>query len=563
MPALKRHFVIMTQASSHQRLHDLDALRAAAMLIGIVYHAALSFAADFPWMVQDVSQAQWAYIFQAWVHGFRMQLFMLVSGFFTAMLWRKRGLAALLWHRCRRVLFPCLAGLVTVVPAMMWSVDFAMRHAAEEKQEVSQAGPVAEEAGGQDFWRAIQVGSLEVIEDFLNEGQSVTDGHPIFRTPPLQWAALNGQEGAVVLLLERGAPIDGRGGDGHSALHGAAFMGYPDIVRLLLKRGADVNAASNNGETPLHNGRLDFGVVQYISGILGLKVDQAAWAEGRKSVEEQLVAAGGVVADEPASSLRDVLNFLLYQPVFILIWFLWFLVWLVAIFALYAVVAGRFGWRFRPGAWLLSPLNLVWLVPLTCVPTAMMGTGTGIGPDTSMGIVPMPHVLVYYALFFFFGVAYFDCDDRENRLGASWRWMLPLTLLVVFPLALEFATGMFGFGARLMPEASHRMASVLFQSMFAWMMAFSCIGMFRALLRRENHAIRYISDSSYWLYLAHLPLCIAAQAVIRQWNLPAWIKLSLLTIVLTGFLLLTYHWLVRYTWIGTFLNGPRVRRVKT
>jgi glucan biosynthesis protein C len=59
---LERHFVIMTQASSHQRLHDLDALRAAAMLIGIVYHAALSFAADFPWMVHDVSQAQWAYV---------------------------------------------------------------------------------------------------------------------------------------------------------------------------------------------------------------------------------------------------------------------------------------------------------------------------------------------------------------------------------------------------------------------------------------------------------------------------------------------------------------------
>jgi len=40
-----------TPASSHQRLHDLDALRAAAMLIGIFYHAALSFSIGFPWIV--------------------------------------------------------------------------------------------------------------------------------------------------------------------------------------------------------------------------------------------------------------------------------------------------------------------------------------------------------------------------------------------------------------------------------------------------------------------------------------------------------------------------------
>jgi peptidoglycan/LPS O-acetylase OafA/YrhL len=136
-----------TTASSHQRLHDLDALRAAAMLIGIFYHVALSFAIGFPWMVQDVVQAKWPFIFQAWVHGFRMQLFMLVSGFFTAMLWRKKGLKALLWHRCRRVLFPCLLGLITVVPAMTWSVGFAFKKGA-----VRRSRPAYGQLGGEMMW---------------------------------------------------------------------------------------------------------------------------------------------------------------------------------------------------------------------------------------------------------------------------------------------------------------------------------------------------------------------------------------------------------------------------
>ncbi len=546
-------------ASSHQRLHDLDALRAAAMLIGIVYHVALSFAADFPWMVQDVAQAKWPFVFQAWVHGFRMQLFMLVSGFFTAMLWRKKGLKAVLWQRCQRVLFPCLLGLITVVPAMNWAVGFAFSRAATAPP----ASTTAVEPASANLWAALKLGDLTAAAGHLAVDGSLTNLHPLFGLPPLQWAALNGQRDALALLLDRGAPVNGRSRDGHTALHGAAFMGHAESVRLLLERGADVNATSNNGETPLHNAGLDFGVVRYITGLLGLPVDQAQWEEGRKSVRAQLEAAGGkalaVAAGQPGSGGRNLWNLLVNQPVFVLIWFLWFLVWLVAIFAIYALLAQRFGWMVRPHWLILSPANLLWLVPLTLAPTALMGTGAGIGPDTSMGIIPMPHVLLYYVLFFFFGVIYYDCDDREGRLGASWRWMLPLTLLVVFPLALEFATGTFGFGDVLLPKAWQRPASVLFQSLFAWMMAFSSIGLFRALVTRESHTIRYLSDSAYWLYLAHLPLCIAGQAVISQWRAPVWLKLPLFSLVLTAFLLLTYHFLVRYTWVGKLLNGPRKR----
>lgn len=546
-------------ASSHQRLHDLDALRAAAMLIGIVYHAALSFAVGFPWMVQDAVQAKWPFVFQAWVHGFRMQLFMLVSGFFTAMLWRRKGLKALLWHRCRRVLFPCLLGLITVVPAMNWAVGFAFSRAAGNATVPSTQSPSAPS----DLWTALRAGDVTAAETFLMPAGSVTNLHPLFAITPLQWAALNGQRDAVALLLDRGSPVDVRSRDGHTALHGAAFMGHAEVVRLLLERGADANARSDSGETPLHNAGLDLGIVRYIASLLGLSVDETAWESGRKAVREQLAAAGGQVevapAGQPSSGFRGVWNFLVNQPVFVLIWFLWFLVWLVALFSAYALAAQHFGWRARPHWLLLSPANLLWLVPLTMVPTAMMGEGAGIGPDTSMGIVPMPHVLLYYALFFFFGVIYYDCDDREGRLGGSWRWMLPVTLLGVFPLALEFATGMFGFRDLLLPKPWQRPASVLLQSVFAWAMSFSSIGLFRALITRENPLIRYLSDSAYWLYLAHLPLCIAGQAVISRWRAPVWIKLPLFSVVLTAFLLLTYHFLVRYTWVGRLLNGPRKR----
>jgi hypothetical protein len=532
-------------ASSHQRLHDLDALRAAAMALGIVYHAALSFSDGFPWMVQDVAQAKWAFIFQAWVHGFRMPLFILVSGFFTAMLWRQKGLKALLWHRCRRVLFPCLLGLITIVPAVKVISGMAMSRAAARN-----ASPGPGESASASHWDAIRLGDVGTLEARLTEGMALTNLHPKFGVTALQWAGINGQRRVTELLLDRGTPVDARSRDGHTALHSAAFMGHAEVVSLLIARGADVNARSNAGETPLQSAELDFGTVQFISGLLGLSVDEARWKEGRKRVQTELRRSGVI---------GKIWQGLTGSPVFGVLWFLWFLIWLVALFTIYALLANRLGWKAGPHWLVLSPANLLWLVPLTLAPTAMMEFNLGIGPDTSMGIIPMPHVLAYYALFFLFGAIYYDCDDREGRLGRSWRWWMPATLLILFPLALEFGTGMFGFRDSLLPARFHRPASVFLQSLYAWAMSFASIGMFRALITRENRVMRYLSDSAYWLYIAHLPLCIAGQAFISQWRLPAWLKLPLLSLLLLAFLLVTYEFLVRYTWLGRLLNGPRKR----
>lgn len=64
------------------------------MLLGIGLHAALSFV-PFPWMVQDSRQHELFGLLFFAIHGFRMPLFFVISGFFTAMLCRQKGLAAM------------------------------------------------------------------------------------------------------------------------------------------------------------------------------------------------------------------------------------------------------------------------------------------------------------------------------------------------------------------------------------------------------------------------------------------------------------------------------------
>ncbi|MDE0916147.1 MAG: acyltransferase family protein, partial [Planctomycetota bacterium] len=94
-PAITEHDSPATAPGKAARHHDLDALRALAMLLGIALHGALSFV-PIPWTVQDSQQHEMFGLLFFAIHGFRMPVFFVMSGFFTAMIWRRRGLVPLL-----------------------------------------------------------------------------------------------------------------------------------------------------------------------------------------------------------------------------------------------------------------------------------------------------------------------------------------------------------------------------------------------------------------------------------------------------------------------------------
>ena len=97
------------------------------------------------------------------------------------------------------------------------------------------------------------------------------------------------------------------------------------------------------------------------------------------------------------------------------------------------------------------------------------------------------------------------------------------------------------------------------QAAYPWLITFGLMGLFRRVCPVESPKMQYLSDSAYWLYLAHLPLIIAAQIAVKDWPIPALAKFLLIVAVVTYILLWTYQTLVRYTWLGRFLNGPRAR----
>lgn len=538
-------------AASINRRHDLDALRAIAMLSGIAFHASLSFIPG-GWPVQDESQAPALALFPSFLHGFRMPLFFLISGFFTAMLWRKRGLKSLLWHRFKRIFIPFVICVFTIIPVSNYIVGWAITK--EFTQSVKDGPQAAAPGQGDNLWSAAATGDLEKIGSLLDSGAPVNLQDQTYGVTPLSTAVMHGQAEAVKLLLERGANANAPVRDGSTPLHTAAFFGEAEIAQVLLDNGADVSIKNSYGQTPVQLLTVDMAMTEMIAGMVNVKFDPEKIQSGRREISEMMGQAPGASNFSPAASMLYAILFML--PVLMHLWFLWFLCWLVAGFAIYAMIADAMKWNVQSSKWILSPLRFVWLVPLTLVPQYMMSE-MAFGPDTSAGVLPLPHMLFYYAIFFWFGALYFDAKDSAGTLGKQYWLTLPIAVLVIFPLSMLITYG----SPRWVPliPSLRLLLNNLLQVLYAWMMTFGCMGLFRQILNSENKTLRYASDSSYWLYITHLPLIIFAQAFVSDWRLPAMVKFVLILVVVTGFLLVIYDAMVRYSFIGAILNGRKRR----
>jgi surface polysaccharide O-acyltransferase-like enzyme len=529
------------------RRYDLDALRAGAMLLGIALHASLSFFPSF-WMVTDSRQDPvFGIIFSA-IHGFRMPLFFVMSGFFSAMLLHGRGRGALVKHRFRRVFLPLLLGMVTVVPATNWVSSIAMKPASSKS---GSARPAA------NIWNAAQAGDLDAIERHLASGTAVNAVDPERGGTALLWAAVGGRAEAIELLIGRGADVGAVDPDGGTALHAAAFLGYEKAAEVLVRSGANVNATNKRGNTPLDGAIVDEGTTRYFASLLQLEVNEDGLQRHKAAIADLLRQHGAKLGKQ-----TGIADLLMEIPLFSHLWFLWFLWWLVLGYAGISALGAKLP-PVRLPAWLvLSPARYFWLVPLTMIPQAFMGNGGAspiFGPDGSAGLLPIPHVMAFYAIFFGFGAIYFNCDDRSGRVGARWWLPLSIALLVVLPLGIAVIQGRSGPPGVPIGEQSRRVLSIFLLATYPWLMTFGLMGLFRRVCSAQSPTLRYLSDSAYWLYLAHLPLVIGAQHVVRDWPVPALAKFVLIVVVVTAFLLWTYQTMVRYHWLGRFMNGPRTR----
>jgi len=106
--------------ADNSRLDYLDATRAFALLLGIVFHASLSFMPVYiGWAVQDVSTSPLLAMFMVVSHSFRMEAFFLLAGFFSHLTLHRKGGRAFIDSRLLRIVLPFVVGWLILRPLLV------------------------------------------------------------------------------------------------------------------------------------------------------------------------------------------------------------------------------------------------------------------------------------------------------------------------------------------------------------------------------------------------------------------------------------------------------------
>ena len=511
---------------------DLDALRAFAMLMGIVLHGAISFAPghNVLWGVQDVRASNWFSLLIGSTHGWRMPLFFLVSGFFTTMLWKKRGMAALLKHRSLRILLPLVIGMFTLVP-LNWMVSiYVDSHESETNDSTQVASKVtnsmdeaeAEEQDGVDIFEAIIFSNIAEIQRYIDQGGDLNRRDPFGSTP----------------------------------LQVACFYGRSEAAISLMRAGADLDAINDSGETVEWYLAIDWETTSAIASSFQIPINKTDVFNERQKISDVLATEFNRDSEVMTSSGNDsqtifgvLIFFLFYLPVWLYLWFLYFLCWFVVGFAIIVKLASSLKIPSLPKSLISGWRRYIWLIPLTAVPQFFMTQPMGFGADTSMGFLPLPAVLAYYAIFFAYGALYFTSDDERVEVGQLWWLKLLIGLVVIFPLGV------------MLIEPKGFLDRVLFsvvQVSYTWLMCFGFLGLFHRCFSTSRAWIRYVSDASYWMYLVHVPVLILCQYWVSRWDDPAILKFTFVCTFTTVVLMASYQTFVRWTYIGLLLNGRMV-----
>ena len=112
-----------------RRYHGLDALRAMAMMLGVVLHVALNFMDSPPdpiWPVRDPERSGLAGFLCIAIHVFRMPLFFVMAGFFAAMMHQKRGTTGFTSNRFLRIAVPFIVGWIPLLLLVEGLFEFAI-----------------------------------------------------------------------------------------------------------------------------------------------------------------------------------------------------------------------------------------------------------------------------------------------------------------------------------------------------------------------------------------------------------------------------------------------------
>jgi len=206
-----------------------------------------------------------------------------------------------------------------------------------------------------------------------------------------------------------------------------------------------------------------------------------------------------------------------------------------------------------------SPFLLI-VLPLLLTPALYSQAAPHPAPER---IYPELWSYGFYGIFFFVGAAIFMHKSVLDSLNKYIWLLLGGSLLAYRFVYMTFPESLTIMDMLPKPEQgfswSHLLTALL-EAVVAVYMTLLCLVIGRSLLNKENKIMRLVSNSSYWIYIIHLPVLFYIQFLLLDvsWNI--WVEFLVSSLGTFAIGLITYFLFVKWTPIGWMLNGRKTQQ---
>lgn len=244
---------------------------------------------------------------------------------------------------------------------------------------------------------------------------------------------------------------------------------------------------------------------------------------------------------------------------------LWFLYNLCFFSALFSIFAKFKLFESRAFKIFTNVKILVFVFPLLIIPSLSSQIFPFPPPDK---FYPQLWSFGFFGLFFLVGAAFYQKPELTDELAPYVPAFLIVSLVaqvILFaqtpdPMTLKEAEAILLNGP---PLTLQQIGIATLEAIAASYMTFTCLVLGKKLLSTSNKALRYISRSSYWVYIVHIPVLFYLQFYFLDIHWNPWLEFAITSIGTFAICLITYQLFVSWTFIGWMLNGRKKKPTTT
>jgi glucan biosynthesis protein C len=218
------------------------------------------------------------------------------------------------------------------------------------------------------------------------------------------------------------------------------------------------------------------------------------------------------------------------------LWFLYFLIIFYTFFVIFKEIITKFS---------NTPSKLKDLFFVSIITILIFSMKTTASINTSPDFIPDIIALSFYFTFYLLGIYFYKSPNLFRNYYNKKTYFFLIFSFIVCPIIL------------LLKLKNFESVLNISTSIFTLSSLIIVIELSKRIFNNNSKTIRYISDSSYWLYLIHIPIIVSVQTQLIAIALPKEIKFLITSIATLLITLTSYQLIVRYSIIGTYLHGKR------